>query len=545
MVIRVSATVAALLAFASMAIAANTAPLTPRQWREDLNVVHRELEQRHPNPYHHTSKARLDAAFADLDRRIPELSRNQIIVGMMRIIALVGDGHTRIDPRKDEAILFASLPLKLYDFDDGIFIRAAMPKWAGLIGWRVDAIGGVPIAEAQRRVGELVSADNEMGKKELVPLYLEMPAILQALGLSSRHDVAVLTLVRGKEARTVTIPATQVNPPWPADTDIALSTPPNWIDACHGSKPLYLQAPLDAHRLIYLPEKKALYAQLNWVTDTNSETLEQFGERILAQARTNNPKAIILDLRLDQGGNGTLANRFVPSLIKAEGPDTSLFVIAGRGTFSASQFILNDLDRLTDTIFVGEPASSKPSSYGDAYKTELPNSGINMRSSIYWWQDGQNFNPYTWIDVAAPLSFADYAACRDPALEAVLAYHPPEPLEDVLFRASRDEGIAGANAAVRTYLAAPANRYSNVRTALPRAAELVLRKGHKTEALLSAEAVADALPNALDAWVVLAFVALQNGNKSLGRTAADRALALDPNDRTARSLLDQASDASS
>src|SRR5205085_1666804 len=73
--------------------------LTTEQWREDLRFVVNEIKTRHPNPYHHASREKFDAAVADLDGRIPTLQRNQIIVGLMRIVALVGDGHTRIDPR--------------------------------------------------------------------------------------------------------------------------------------------------------------------------------------------------------------------------------------------------------------------------------------------------------------------------------------------------------------------------------------------------------------------------------------------------------------
>jgi len=536
-------TVAALLVFAPIVPTyAGPAPLTAEQWREDLRTVQHEIETRHPNPYNRTSKATLDAAFAELEQRIPSLSRNQIIVGMMRIVAMVGDGHTRIDPRKDEDFQFASLPLKLYDFDDGIFVRAADPRWGKLVGWRVDGIGGVPIAEAVRRTGELVSTDTEMGKRQLVPLYLEMPEILQALGLSKTHDSATLTLSRGKERQTITLGAAQVNPKWPPDTDIALTTPKGWVDACRGPAPLYLQNPLDYHRLIDLPDQQTLYAQLNWVSNIDGQTLSAYSQRILKRALEINPRAIVLDLRLDQGGNGNLATSLVNALIKAEDDDTRLFVLTGRGTFSASQFVLNDLDRLSHAIFIGEPASSKPSSYGDAFKTELPNSKIDVRTSIYWWQEGQNFDPYTWIDVAAPLKFTDYAACRDPALEAALAYAPPAPLEDAFYEAARSGGMAGARNAVTAYLNAPVHRYAHVELLLPRAAEMVFAKGHKSEAVPVARAVSEALPNTVDSWVVLAYVALKNNDKATAKHAAEQAIALDPNNRTARDLLNQALD---
>jgi len=90
------------------------------QWREDLRFMAGEIQRRHKNPYHQVSKRQFEAAVADLDARIPSLQRNEIIVGMMRIAAMVGDGHTRVDARKDTRFGFPSLPLRLYLFDDGL-----------------------------------------------------------------------------------------------------------------------------------------------------------------------------------------------------------------------------------------------------------------------------------------------------------------------------------------------------------------------------------------------------------------------------------------
>ena len=87
----------------------------------------------------------------------------------------------------------------------------------------------------------------------------------------------------------------------------------------------------------------------------------QMAGRVL-RPHASKTRALILDLRLNHGGNGNLRTRLVRELIRAEDADTRLFVLTWRGTFSASQFILDDLDRLTDAVFVGEPASSKPSS---------------------------------------------------------------------------------------------------------------------------------------------------------------------------------------
>ena len=512
--------------------------LTAEQWREDLRFMVAEMEQRHANLYHSVSRERFAAAANDLDSRIPTLQRNQIIVGMMRLAAMVGDGHTRVDPRKDPRFGFPSLPLKLYLFEDGLYIRAAAPGHADLVGARIEAIGGVPVDEAMRRAAEISSRDNEIGPRLFIPLYLNMPDILHALELSPRRDSAVLRLRKAGRVWTATVPAGAIDPIWPPDTDISLVTPEGWVDARTAPLPLWLQAPLDYHRLVELPERRALYVQLNMVTDSRGQTIAQFARRIGERAAATNPRALVLDLRLNHGGNGNLRTGLVRELIRAEDEDTRLFVLTWRGTFSASQFILDDLDRLTDAVFIGEPAGSKPSSYGDAYRMPMPNSGISVRSSIYWWQQGQNRDPWTWVDVAAPLTFADYVHGRDPALEAALEYAAPPTLSERLLAAARDGGAGRVREALAAYWADPVNLYADQAFQTARAAELLYRD-RPEEALIVAELATRRFPTDIDAVNVLAHLAEASGRIEMAQQAGARVLELDPDSRVGRALMER------
>lgn len=514
--------------------------LTAEQWREDLHFMVEEMERRHPDLYHNVSRETFHAAVADLHRRVPQLRRNEIVVGMMRLAAMIGDGHTRVDPRKDPEFGFPSLPLKLYLFDEGLYVRAARPDQSALVGARVEAIGGVPVEEAIRRVSEIVSRDNPMGATFFASVYLDMPDILHALGLSSSPDRAELTMSRGGRRWTVSVPAGEVDPVWPPDTDISLVTPEGWVDArATPEPPMWLQAPLDYHRLIELPEQDALYAQLNMVANVEGQTLSEFGARIRERAEETNPRAVILDLRLNFGGGGHLRHRFVRELIKTEDEDTRLFVLTGRGSFSATQFILDDLDRLTDAIFVGEPASSSPSSFGDAYRTALPNSGIDIRTSLLWWQSGQNRDPWTWVDIAAPPSFADYAAGRDPALRAALDHRPQSPLGEQLLEAARAGGPEAVRSAVAAYADDPSRRWVNLPIQLAQAAEGLHAQEQGQAALLVARLAAERFPDHAVAANVYAHIAAAQGQDAEALAAARRVLELDPNNRQARSLRER------
>ena len=537
-----AAGVAAAFLFPSLALAQTPAASSPpamtaEQWREDLRFMASEMRLRHPNLYHEVKKAEFNSAVAGLDARIPALQRNQIIAEMMRIAALVGDGHTRIEPRKDPAFAFPSLPIKLYWFDDGLFVRAAEPAQAGLVGAKVEAIGGVPVVEAMARAARLASRETVSGPKLYVPIYLAMPDVLQALGLSSDHRSASLTLSKGGKKFAAKLLAGAIDPPWPPDTDISLITPAGWVDARTGSLPAWLQAPLDYHRLIDLPERRALYVQLNMVADINGETLTQFGERIAQRASDANPRAIILDLRLNQGGNGDLRHGLIRNLIKAEDSDTRLLVLTARGTFSASQFILDDLDRLTDAIFIGEPASSRPTGYGDAFRSAMPNSGINVRTSTRYWQSGQDMRDYTPVDVAAPLTFAAYAAGRDPALEAALGYAPPPSFSEVALEAGKGGGSAAVLKAAAAMLTDPVLRYADRERILMRGILALLRAERKEEALALSRMAGAKYPRNGDLATVLAMAAQATGDKVQAKAAAEAALAIDRNNREAATIL--------
>jgi hypothetical protein len=510
--------------------------LTASQWRQDLRFMAAEMKTRHANLYHRVPQADFDKAVADLDARIPQLQRNQIIVGMMRIAAMVGDGHTRVDPRKDPAFGFRSLPLKLYWFEDGIAVRSAKPEYRDLLGARVEAVGGLPVAEAIRRTSEIISQDTVSGVRQLVPLYLAMPDVLQALGLSDSRETASLTLARGNRRWTARVPVAEVAALWPPDTDIALVTPEGWVDTRTAPLPLWLEAPLDYHRLVPLPKYQALYAQLNMVTDTDKETLDEFGRRVLDQVRASNPRAVILDLRLNQGGNGDLRNGLIADLIRAQDADTRLFVLAGRGTFSASEFILEDLDRLTDAVFIGEPASSRPISYGDAYKATMPNSRVAVRSSIKYWQSGQDTRPYVPIDLATPLTFADYVSGRDPAFDAALSYRPRPGLLDQLSEAATNGGPAAAAEVAKAYVNDPTHRYRDVQFELIIAEQELLGKKQGEAALMVSRWSAARFPRNSDLATVLAYVANEQGAKDEARKAIAAALAIDPRSRSAQNV---------
>jgi hypothetical protein len=453
-----------LRAQATLASAALTAP----QWQADLDFMMANLARVHKNLYHTTSKATFDSAATALSAQIPRMSRDEIIMGMMRIVALAGDGHTNIYPTRDRAIGFHSLPIAMYFFKDGLYIRAAETSDANLVGARVLKIGSATAQQAYERVTPYIGRDNAMDALFFAPQLLAMPEVLHALGLSASADSAQFEVESGGSRRSVWLRADQLVAPRPGDTDNSWRPRKGWVDARDAATaptPLWLREPPDTVLWWFtqVPGQRAGYVQINQIRDGDSATLEQFSDCLTTFIDTARIDRLVIDLRLNRGGNGELRLPLVRSLLRTPkiNTDGKLFVLMGRATFSAAQFLLDDLQKYSMALFVGEPSGSKGNTYGDSRQIQLPNSGITVRASVYYWQDWSPFVTRQWTapDIAAEMTFADYRANKDPALDAALSHVEVKSLTAQLREAMQINDTAAAQARFRSYMADPQHVY--------------------------------------------------------------------------------------
>jgi tetratricopeptide (TPR) repeat protein len=530
-----------LIAFPAFAATPLTTPLTSEQaraWQEDIDYLAREMSLRHRQLYHSVSQPRFEAALRELRARVPGLARHQIVVELARIVAMVDDGHTNVAPTRDPAIGFRSYPVMMYFFKDGLYIRAATAQQADLVGARVLAFGNVPVDEAYRRVRELIGRDNEMGARYFAPHLLAMPEVLHALGLVDDMESAALLVERGGKRETVRLAPAGPARMMPPDTDTSWMPLSGWVDArgAADAGALWLRHPEDKFRFEYLPDQRAWYVQFNQVTNKPDESIADFSKRLLAALDARPAERLVLDLRLNRGGNGDYVPAIVRGLIKARPLDADgrLFVLTGRATFSAAQFLVNDLERMTDAVFVGEPTGGKPNSYGDSRKIVLPNSGITVRVSILWWQvDERDRRPWTAPAVAADLSFADYRSNRDPALAAALAYVPQPPLQAVLVQAYTAGGVDAGLRALEAWRRDPAHAYAWIEPALNIAGYELLAKKRQAEAVSVLEQAAALYPDSSNAHDSLAAAYAAAGRREAAIEQYRAALRIDPKLATA------------
>jgi tetratricopeptide (TPR) repeat protein len=392
-------------------------------WRGDLRLLAREVKRRGWAPFRERSEAGFDAAVAELDRAIPELDDDGVLVGLMRLVARLDDGHASVrfapgDPRGGRC-----LPLQLFWFEEGVFVIAAAEPHAGLVGAELLAVGGQPVERALTAVDPLISRDNRWWPRHVAPALLRQAPVLHGLGLAPAAGAVSLAL-RLPGGQTSEVPV-EPDSAWQAIGSAGVC-PPDWrsLPETLGSPPpLYLRNRAALYWFQHLPEHELVYCQCNNLLDDPAEPLAAFWPRLL-EATGRYRAGLVLDLRANGGGNTFLTTPLLHGLFASPGINRRgrLFVITGRGTFSAAQNLTTLLARHTEAIFVGEPTGSRPNFTGETAPFRLPWSGLVANVSDLYWQTSWPLDHRAWVppELYVPPTFAAFRANRDPAMEAVL-----------------------------------------------------------------------------------------------------------------------------
>lgn len=399
-------------------------------WRHDHRFAAREIRRRAYAPFGELSEPEFDALFEQLDRAVPDLSDQQLIIELMKVVRRLNDGHGRVKPPKDRADLQRAVPLQVFLFEEGPFVTAAAPEHEALLGAEVTAIGEHSIDDVVAAFEPVIARDNANVQwfRANLPPFLREPSVLHALGLVPEPDRIRYTLRdRDGATRTVTIGADPASPAWQLRD--AFPYPEGWRFLPHalpGALPFYLRNADLPFWFEVLPGERTLYFQFNQVRDAAAETLAQVGERIFATIEAGNLERLVIDMRWNGGGNTFKELPLLRQIIanRTVNRPGALFVIIGRHTFSAAQNGVNFLSHHSEAIFVGEPTGSSPVFIGETKPFELPYSRTVMNVSDLRWVGTWPDDHRIWLPptLYAPPTFALYCGNRDPAMEAIATY---------------------------------------------------------------------------------------------------------------------------
>ncbi|MGI9232580.1 MAG: hypothetical protein ACR2RD_03025 [Woeseiaceae bacterium] len=434
-------------------VAASDRALSDQQWSDDLHQLSSAVKEIHFKPFHNVSEAEFDAATKELEAQIPHMSDAEVIIGMTKIVAQLGDGHTRLHiprlypefaleaelghsgtaPPKVGSLRLRQSPVRSELFDDGLFVVGAHPDYTDLIGRQVLKFDTTPVGEAIEAVRSVSFFENSSRAMLMAPDRLALPEVTQILGISRASDSIAITTVddNGQDQttslRTVNMPGQE------------------YVSGLPATLPLWLKN-RDKYRWYeILEDQDAIYVQVNQFEENPVSPYGDFVAETIESARKAGVSRYVIDLRHNSGGIGAWVTPFVTGIGSSEFNEYGrLYVLVGRTTFSAAQHFMHKFEELTYAAFVGESSGAKPSHYGDSERVVLENSGLTLRVSTIYWHSwlANDFRDEINPHISAPMTSTDYFRGSDPVLAAALQYGAPASLAmqiDEQFRAGKNQ----------------------------------------------------------------------------------------------------------
>jgi tetratricopeptide (TPR) repeat protein len=390
-------------------------------WRHDLHYLAAEIKRLHIDPFHSISAESFEKKVSDINRRIPQFTDKQIVFAFMQLLGTMGNGHNFIIPAFGEKGSFNQLPMQFYWFADGLFVVGAAEAYKNWIGHKVEKISEIPALKALTLIRSINPRDNEMQQRWLAAYYFGLTSVLEGLGITVAEDEVSLTLSDSSGVSHVVSPKSQ---------SMSFTGFPKLPNLNKGATPTYLQKNNDNYWFEKQP-KQLLYVQFNDVKNKKAQSLKLFCEQIQQQIINGEVANMVLDLRHNSGGDGSIASPMVATavLFKALKPKGKLLVLIGRNTFSAAHNLVMDITRLTDVVLVGEPSGSRPNAMSEAGWFNLPYSKQTGLISSQFHQPGAPEDHRIWVAPHVPVSLSSkqYFAGQDPVMAAVLAIIGKQP----------------------------------------------------------------------------------------------------------------------
>ena len=368
------------------------------------------MDRFHPELDHGVTLAELDDAVAQLSASVPEANDDELLTGVMRIVAMVSahgcDGHLGAFAWGTGTYPVDSLPLRLWLFDDGVYIVDALAPHEDLVGSRLESLNGRPMAEVLATIDPIVPRDNDQTVRLLMPRFLLMPQVLRGVGLIGEADAPITVELRddsdGSDPREVSvnaIPMAEYNA-WAGAYGLHLPEAPDLLYLSRIGDDLWWQKLNDG----------SLFVQYNRVER------RFLGDLAVALADPT-VERVTLDLRHNFGGEVPVVDEILPLFREwdADHPG-NLFVVTGRNTLSAGSLFTTRLHDYTSATIVGEPMGGCATFWGDVEPLNLPYSGIQVSvpTMLEVGTDPDDRRLTIEPDIPAPLTPEAWAAGDDP-----------------------------------------------------------------------------------------------------------------------------------
>lgn len=375
-------------------------------WRADLEFARVNLPKRHINAFHAVSQEAFDAGIDDLETHADQ-NADARLVGLLRVLNLIGDGHTGIRLPPDRAYF----PIEIQEFGDEFRVTRVAVGFVQALGAQVLKINEIAVSDAMDRALKLTPADENVSlRRALAVNYLTSGLILHGLNIIPDRAVVPFTF-RSDDGHVFTMNL----PSNPTRNKTEWARP-------HSHVFLFDQNQDEPFWCVSIANARTVYCDFR-----SYEGLRRRSAAMLKLISQTEPEKLVIDMRDNGGGDNTVGERNLIAPIKRLAPFNRkghLFILIGSQTFSAAMNNAAQFRSQTAATLVGETIGEKPNSYQEPREMRLPNSKLLIRYSTRWYafvKDGPNaVEP----DVPITRSWADYMDGQDSTLNYALSVLP-------------------------------------------------------------------------------------------------------------------------
>jgi hypothetical protein len=415
--------------------------------RQDLDYFRHYLTFN--QAYNIVSREKAQHLLAETEAKAGELSHGEFELAIARIVALADNGHSTV-LMGSFSRLNNRLPCRLYRFADGYYVIRAHTGCVSLLGAKLIAIDGRSAEQVTEAMFRYSGGPKNHYDQFKSVLFLESPELLHAAGLANVANHVTLT-VRMPDGlrREVMLSADPADPKAPrVYSDAFLSPEPikgetkDWQPLLSRPAPLFLRDYSNPFHSHFWSNSGVYYVQFRANANENGHSISAFVSQVKQELAANKPRIIVLDLRLDQGGNLVSAADLMQRLPVMESV-RHVYLLTSPWTFSAglvSAAIVKHAGGDKVTI-IGENVGDRLRFWAEGGGIVLPNSkldigfstGLHDYKGSCWGEPG-----CFWLQIfihpqvetlepaaVVPYRFADYVRGRDPLLETALDLASP------------------------------------------------------------------------------------------------------------------------
>lgn len=413
--------------------------LTVADFRADLATLRSGFMER-DRSFAAPARAEAEKRIAALEAGLDTVSRVQFELEVARIVALADNGHTNAFAG-GRARRYNRVALRFVPFGQDLYVVRAREAHRDLLGARLTGIDEKSAAEL-RSVAHSLMGGAPQHRDRFTPCFVESPEQMHALGVAVRSDAATyhLELSDGRRiSRRIPAhpsdPAARVLPPSRLMYPEALEGK-EWEGLLPPERaPWALRDPDSRFRWREATDIPAVVVEFRQNVGAPGHSIESFLAEVTAELQRRRPRHLVLDMRMNGGGDLTTTRVFMqqlPSLVSGR-----IFVLTSPWTFSAAISSTGYLKQAAPerVAIVGEAVGDRLEFFAEGRPITLPRSGIviglaterhDYATGCRPFNDCHRYmvrNPITVRTLApeipAPWTIAAYRAGRDPAMEAV------------------------------------------------------------------------------------------------------------------------------